>query len=216
MGDADNLVGFAESGEFSPYLGANLATDIGIDLVEDQHGGTVGGGEGSLKGEHDAGGFTAGSNLAERQEVLTGVGAKEEANRAVAEGVELSIDDLGTEVGLAKAEVAKEAADGSRELERGGLAGLAQALGRAAETNLGSIGLGLELGDLGLGALAASEARGEGLALGADGGSIGAVAAAEVEPGVHAALEAGGDTATAELAGGAGDIGADVFGFSSE
>jgi hypothetical protein len=216
VGDADNLVGLAESGEFSPYLGANLATDIGIDLVEDQHGGAVGGGEGCLEGKHDAGGFTAGGNLAERQEVLAGVGTKEEANCAVAEGVELSIDDLGTEVGLAKAEVAEEAADGSGKLERGGLAGLAEALGRTAETNLGGIGLGLELGDLSLSAFAASEARGEGLALGADGGGIGAVAAAEVEPSVHAALEAGWDTATAELAGSAGDIGADVFGFSSE
>jgi hypothetical protein len=78
--DAEDLVGGAEGGELAADLRADFSAHVGIDFIEDQHGRLVDRREDRLQREHHAGGFAAGGDLVERQQVLAGVRTEKETD----------------------------------------------------------------------------------------------------------------------------------------
>lgn len=78
VGDGDDLVELAEEGHFFTDGAGDFSADVGVDFIEDHEGGGVLAGEGGFYGEHDAGDFSGGGDLAEGVEGFSGVWAEEE------------------------------------------------------------------------------------------------------------------------------------------
>jgi hypothetical protein len=78
MGDAQHLMMSREAAEFVADDGAEPATNIRVDFIEDQDGDAIALSENSLEREHDAGEFPAAGDFAKRLRGLTGVGLGDE------------------------------------------------------------------------------------------------------------------------------------------
>ena len=90
VGDAEHLMLPGDLAHFVADGVGGFAADVGIDLIEDQHGHLVFAGEDGLEGEHHPRHFAGGGDGAERACGFAGVGC------------ELKLDDVQTRAGRAK------------------------------------------------------------------------------------------------------------------
>ena len=77
MGDAEDLVRCGEFFHLGSNLGSDFSTDIGVDLVENQHGNAVLRGERGLQGQHDSRNLAAGCDRPKWALGLAGIRCEE-------------------------------------------------------------------------------------------------------------------------------------------
>ena len=76
MSDAEDLSVLPEPAHLAADGIGRFAADVGVHLIEDEHGNVVLGGEHGFQCQHDAGDFAGRSDGAERTGRLAGVGSE--------------------------------------------------------------------------------------------------------------------------------------------